>query len=210
LGEPNESGRFGSVPIFADLKEDSAKKTQAGNKSEPHVDAPQSIPREIMSDAAVDSRTRSAGVPKHINTTTPSGEGAQQTSASTPIAENNVSGPASANQNGESLGQAMSLDEMHSSWNLPIRTDLESDWVNPTKAVIDLDPLRPIFADLKKDSAKKTQAGNKSEPHVDAPPREIMSDAAVDRTRSAGAPKHINITTPSGERVPSSKHLLVL
>jgi hypothetical protein len=41
-----------------------------------------------------------------------------------------------------SRGSAMSLDEeMHSSWNLPIRTDLESDWVNPTKAV-DLDPSR--------------------------------------------------------------------
>jgi hypothetical protein len=107
----------------------------------------------------------------------------------------------------------MFLDEMHSSWNLPIRTDLESDWVNPTKAV-DLDPSRPIFADLNKDITKKTQAAgnNKSEPHVDAHqpiPREITvfdgykastaSDAAVDRTRSAGAPKHMDITTSSGE-----------
>jgi hypothetical protein len=43
--------------------------------------------------------------------------------------------------------EPMLIAEMDSSWILPLRTDLTSSWVNPAKAV-DLDPRRPIFAEV--------------------------------------------------------------
>jgi hypothetical protein len=96
--------------------------------------------------------------------------------------------------------ESMLFAEMNSSWILPLRTDLNSSWVNPAKAV-DLDPTRPIFAELTKDST----AVAPRPPPPNAPPEITLkseanrdgvnpSERATDYTTLAAVAYHIGST----------------
>jgi hypothetical protein len=73
---------------------------------------------------------------------------------------------------------SMSLADMKSSWVLPLRTDLDSSWVNPSKAV-DLDPTRPIFAEATPAAVVRHIGSTKPKPNSAGPKASTVTSTAA-------------------------------